>query len=135
MSIAPFQVPTDTSLMAMDKMSLRNELHGALEILFDAGQSGGVARAATMVHGFSAEMLASPSARRARDRKNRDKAAPMRRSTPSDDTLVIVLHNGDEEIERGMAPAGDAALGVALMMLARRGELRPGDTLQMLAPD
>jgi len=118
----------------MDKMSLRNELHGALEIFSDAGQSG-VARAATMAHDFSAEMLASPGARRARDRKNRDKPARVPRSTPSDDTLVIVLTNGDEEIERGMAPAGDAALGVALMMLARRGELRPGDTLQVLAPD
>ena len=65
---------------------------------------------------------------RARDRDNRDEPAPP------DDTLVIVLTNGDEEIERGMAPAGDAALGVALMMLARRGELRPGDTLRVLAP-
>jgi len=66
--------------------------------------------------------------RRARDRDNRDEPAPP------DDTLVIVLTNGDEEIERGMAPAGDSALGVALMMLARRGELRPGDTLRVLAP-
>ena len=65
---------------------------------------------------------------RARDRDNQDEPAPP------DDTLVIVLNNGDEEIERGIAPAGDAALGVALMMLARRGELRPGDTLRVLAP-
>src|SRR3984893_13581500 len=57
-----------------------------------------------------------------------------RRARTTDDTLVIVLNNGDEEIERGIAPAGDAALGVALMMLARRGELRPGDTLRVLAP-
>jgi hypothetical protein len=60
--------------------------------------------------------------RRARDRDNQDEPAPP------DDTL------GDEEIERGIAPAGDAALVVALMMLARRGELRPGDTLRVLAP-
>jgi hypothetical protein len=66
--------------------------------------------------------------RRARDRDNQDEPAPP------DDTLVIVLNNGDEEIARGIAPAGDAALGVALMMLARRGELRPGDTLRVLAP-
>jgi hypothetical protein len=65
--------------------------------------------------------------RRARDRDNQDEPAPP------DDTLVIVLNNGDEEIERGMAPAGDAALGVAFMILVRRGELRPGDTLRVLA--
>jgi hypothetical protein len=66
--------------------------------------------------------------RRARYRDYQDEPAPL------DDTLVIALNNGDEEIERGMAPAGDAALGVTPMMLARRGELRPGDTLRVLAP-
>ena len=50
-----------------------------------------------------------------------------------DDTLILVLSNGDDEIERGMADSGYAALGVALMMLARRGELRAGDVLKVLA--
>jgi hypothetical protein len=58
---------------------------------------------------------------------------PVFTRSPQDDTLIIVLSNNGQEIERGMAPAGDAALGVALMMLARRGELRPGDTLRVLA--
>jgi hypothetical protein len=66
--------------------------------------------------------------RRARDRDNRDEPAPP------DDRLVIVLNNCDEEIERGMAPAGEAALGVALMMLVRGREPRPRDTLRVLAP-
>jgi len=66
--------------------------------------------------------------RRARDRDNRDEPAPP------DDTLVIVLNNGDEEIERGMAPAGEAALGVALMMLVRGREPRPRDMLRVPAP-
>jgi hypothetical protein len=35
-----------------------------------------------------------------------------------DSTLVIVLHNGEQEIERELAPPADA-LRVALMMLAR----------------
>jgi hypothetical protein len=35
-----------------------------------------------------------------------------------DGTLVVVLHNGEQEIERELAPPADA-LRIALMMLAR----------------
>ena len=51
-----------------------------------------------------------------------------------DSTLVIVLHNGEQEIERELAPPADA-LRVALMMLARRGRLESGDVLKVLAPN
>ena len=51
-----------------------------------------------------------------------------------DSTLVIVLHNGEQEIDRELAPPADA-LRVALMMLARRGRLEIGDVLKVLAPD
>ena len=51
-----------------------------------------------------------------------------------DSTLVIVLHNGEQEIDRELAPRADA-LRVALMMLARRGRLEIGDVLKVLAPD
>jgi hypothetical protein len=37
-----------------------------------------------------------------------------------DGTIVIVLHNGDQEIERELTSPADA-LRVAIMMLARRG--------------
>jgi hypothetical protein len=62
--------------------------------------------------------------------------APKRRPrlVRPDDTLTLVLSNGDDEIERGTADSGYTALGVALMMLARRGELRAGDVLNVLAP-
>ncbi len=50
-----------------------------------------------------------------------------------DSTLVIVLHNGEREIERELAPPADS-LRVALMMLARRGRLEIGDVLKVLAP-
>ncbi len=50
-----------------------------------------------------------------------------------DSTLVIVLHNGEQEIERELTSPGDA-LRVALMMLARRGRLEIGDVLKVLAP-
>ncbi len=50
-----------------------------------------------------------------------------------DNTLVIVLHNGEQEIERELASPADA-LRVALMMLARRGRLEIGDALNVLAP-
>jgi hypothetical protein len=50
-----------------------------------------------------------------------------------DSTLVIVLHNGEQEIERELASPADA-LRVALMMLARRGRLEIGDVLKVLAP-
>jgi hypothetical protein len=48
-----------------------------------------------------------------------------------DSTLVIVLHNGEQEIERELASPADA-LRVALMMLARRGRLEIGDVLTVL---
>jgi hypothetical protein len=51
-----------------------------------------------------------------------------------DSTLVIVLHNGEQEIERERASPADA-LRVALMMLARRGRLESGDVLKVVAPD
>jgi hypothetical protein len=44
-------------------------------------------------------------------------------------TLVIVLHNREQEIEREFASPADAAR-VALMMLARRGRLEIGDVLK-----
>jgi hypothetical protein len=51
-----------------------------------------------------------------------------------DSTLAIVLHNGEQEIDRELASPADA-LRVALMMLARRGRLEIGDVLKVLAPD
>jgi hypothetical protein len=50
-----------------------------------------------------------------------------------DSTLVIVLHNRDQEIERKLTSPADA-LRVALMMLARRGRLEIGDVLKVEAP-
>jgi hypothetical protein len=50
----------------------------------------------------------------------------------SDSTLVIVLHNGEQEIERELAPPADA-LRVALMMLVRRRRLEIGDVLEVMA--
>jgi hypothetical protein len=49
-----------------------------------------------------------------------------------DSTLVIVLNNGEQEIERELAPPADA-LRVALMMLAGRGRLEIGDMLRVKA--
>jgi len=49
-----------------------------------------------------------------------------------DSTLVIVLNNGEQEIERELASPADA-LRAALMMLARRGRLESGDVLKVLA--
>src|SRR5258708_37744487 len=51
-----------------------------------------------------------------------------------DSTLIVVLHNGEQEIERELASPADA-LRVALMMLARRGRLEIGDVLKVLAPN
>ena len=51
-----------------------------------------------------------------------------------DSTLVIVLHNGEQEIERELASPADA-LRVALMMPARRGRLEICDVLKVLAPN
>jgi hypothetical protein len=49
-----------------------------------------------------------------------------------DSTLVVVLHNGEQEIQRELAsPADD--LRAALIMLARRGRLEIGDVLKVLA--
>ena len=50
-----------------------------------------------------------------------------------DSTLAIALHNGEQEIDRELAPPADA-LRVALMMLARRGRLERGDVLKVMAP-
>jgi hypothetical protein len=50
-----------------------------------------------------------------------------------DSTIVIVLHNGEQEIERERVLPADA-LRVALMMLARRGRLEIGDVLKVVAP-
>ncbi len=50
-----------------------------------------------------------------------------------DGTLVVVLHNGEQEIERELAPPADA-LRIAIMMLARRGRLERGDVLKVMAP-
>jgi hypothetical protein len=46
---------------------------------------------------------------------------------------VIVLHNGEQEIERELASPADA-LRVALVMLARRGRLEIGDMPKVVAP-
>jgi hypothetical protein len=51
-----------------------------------------------------------------------------------DGTIVIVLHNGDQEIERELTSPADG-LRVALMMLARRGRLEIGDVLKVVAPN
>ena len=50
-----------------------------------------------------------------------------------DSTILIVLHNGDQEMERELTSPADA-LRVALMMLARRGRLEIGDVLKVVAP-
>ena len=47
-----------------------------------------------------------------------------------DSTLVIVLHNGEQEIDRELTSPAEA-LRVALMMLARRGRLETGDVLKV----
>ena len=51
-----------------------------------------------------------------------------------DSTLVIVLHDGEQEIARELASPADA-LRLVLMMLARRGRLEIGDVLKVLAPN
>jgi hypothetical protein len=50
-----------------------------------------------------------------------------------DSTVVIVLHNGEQEIVRELASQAHA-LRVALMMPARRGRLEIGDVLEVMAP-
>jgi hypothetical protein len=50
-----------------------------------------------------------------------------------DSTLVIVLHNGEQEIERELTLPADA-LRVAIMMLALRGRTEGGDVLKVVAP-
>jgi hypothetical protein len=50
-----------------------------------------------------------------------------------DSTLVIVFHNGEQEIERELASPADARR-IAIMMLARRGQLESGDVLKVIAP-
>ena len=49
-----------------------------------------------------------------------------------DSTILIVLHNGDQEMERELTSPADA-LRVALMMLARSGRLEIGDVLKVVA--
>ena len=49
-----------------------------------------------------------------------------------DSTLVIVLNNGEQEIERELASPAHA-LRIALLMLARLGRLEIGDVLKVMA--
>ena len=49
-----------------------------------------------------------------------------------DSTLVIMLHNGEQEIDRELASPANA-MRVALLMLARRGRLESGDELKVMA--
>jgi hypothetical protein len=51
-----------------------------------------------------------------------------------DSTLVIVLNNGEQEIERELAPPADALRVALMMLLARRGQLEIGDVLKVMAP-
>jgi hypothetical protein len=52
-----------------------------------------------------------------------------------DTTLVVIFSNNNHEIERGVANSPDAAVGLAIRMLARRGDdLQAGDCLRVLAP-
>jgi hypothetical protein len=51
-----------------------------------------------------------------------------------DSTIVIVLHNGDQEIERELTSPVDA-LRVALMMLTRRGRLERSDVIKVIEPN
>jgi hypothetical protein len=52
-----------------------------------------------------------------------------------DTTLIVVLSNGDQEIERLVVADADAACAAAVRMLYRRGsDLKGGDTLRVLAP-
>jgi hypothetical protein len=53
---------------------------------------------------------------------------------PADDTLILVLSNDGHEIERAVASQSDA-VSAAIVLLARRGTLRPGDTLRVMAPE
>jgi len=55
----------------------------------------------------------------------------LQRMTQIDSTLVIVLHNGEQKIERKLASPTEAAR-VALLMLARRGRLEIGDVLKVV---
>jgi hypothetical protein len=52
-----------------------------------------------------------------------------------DTTLIVLLSKGTRKIERALAPGRDAAAGLAIMMLAKRGDdLHAGDVLRVLAP-
>jgi hypothetical protein len=51
-----------------------------------------------------------------------------------DSTRVVVLSNGEQEIERELVSPTDA-LRVAILMLARRGRLEIGDVLRVLPPN
>jgi hypothetical protein len=58
----------------------------------------------------------------------------MPRAKLVDDTLIIVLSHDGHEIERAVSSQVDA-VRAAIVLLARRGELRPGDVLRILKPD
>ena len=58
----------------------------------------------------------------------------LQRKRLIDSTLVVVLHNGEQEIERKLASPADV-VRVALMMLARRGRLENGDVLKVMAQE
>jgi hypothetical protein len=52
-----------------------------------------------------------------------------------DTTLVVVLTNDSNEIERTVCANPDAAVAAAIRMLCRRGDdLKGGDVLKVLAP-
>ena len=48
-------------------------------------------------------------------------------------TLVVTLSNDDKEIERATAVDGRRAVKIALLMLAKRDVMRPGDVLRVEA--
>ena len=58
---------------------------------------------------------------------------PVRTSPlpPEHSHLVVLTHNG-VELDSALAPNAKLALRIALLMLAKRDDLRPGDTLHCL---
>lgn len=48
-------------------------------------------------------------------------------------TLVVTLSNDDKEIERATTVDGRRAVKIALLMLAKRDVMRPGDVLRVEA--
>jgi hypothetical protein len=43
--------------------------------------------------------------------------------------LVVAFHRGGEEVESQVAPTGERALKIGLLMLARLDDLRDGDRM------